>query len=650
MALDTGLIIPNAVVSGSPAFQNGELVTLGPNRNVARAMAGVPVLGAIRASSPVSNGGQATVVTNGLAMVRLEAGLTPVGGDALFVSAISSGLATTAPGATNALVGYVFDASMHRSENPLVQAVLIGPQESAADWPLGENRYYAVDPVNGDDSNLGYSDVSFAAAGAVALKTLEALAARLPANGAGRSVWIGLASGTYLKQDGATIDDCDLSQTSNWGALSVRVTDFTGSAADRMTCGGVIDGAGPNANQSWTIQTIASDYDVTVAAGTLPGQNALGGRRVRVVDANGVTKGCGMAQRRIGAAQFYLGEDLAAADNGDTFFLERPSAIIGRIIGGSNIVRSRDSYYPQFVGLRMTTSPPDQLQYRNMQGTFAFCEFTQMTRWVEAGQTIFDGYYIDETGTQTRVGSGVLSRLEFQFFGGVTRGPNIRVSAFLDEAGTITGPIAIYMTGGPQVGDGCYFNGMTVRSSFFYGYRLATSRECYIGRAASATTYRDLYIEKLNSAQPTFFDACAVALSNIVYNANAPALMRTGVRLFLNNIVLSTGFSTLEDSRGCQVVLQGTNTLGDFGFAAGSLTITQAEAEAYGVRDAAGNEVFGEDLFYRPVGNAWFAAPARTDDPAFTPPANRVHVWYRSDTNQLSIRDSGGTVRRATFT
>jgi hypothetical protein len=66
-----------------------------------------------------------------------------------------------------------------------------------ANWPANQPRYFAVDGINGNDANIGYSDVSLADAGTKAVATIAALVARFPSLGAGRTAIVGIRSGTY---------------------------------------------------------------------------------------------------------------------------------------------------------------------------------------------------------------------------------------------------------------------------------------------------------------------------------------------------------------------------------------------------------------------------------------------------------------------
>ena len=96
-------------------------------------------------------------------------------------------------------------------------------------------RYFAVDYDNGSDSNVGFSDVSAAAAGTVAKKTWEGLQVILPASGSGKSAEIVVrarAAGATYRNVADTADAVlDLVSYSGYSRLSVRGTDTVTTAS-----------------------------------------------------------------------------------------------------------------------------------------------------------------------------------------------------------------------------------------------------------------------------------------------------------------------------------------------------------------------------------------------------------------------------------
>jgi hypothetical protein len=132
---------------------------------------------------------------------------------------------------------------------------------------VGSVRFFACDGTAGNDANAGFSDVSQAAAGLVAVKTLARLFHILPKFGAGRSAQVAIRSGNYASD---TI--LDLSQISGYSFITITATDtvasagavaFSGSAGDQIAAG-MTTGTGLNAaGYNVTSYTVAADGTVT---------------------------------------------------------------------------------------------------------------------------------------------------------------------------------------------------------------------------------------------------------------------------------------------------------------------------------------------------------------------------------------------------
>jgi hypothetical protein len=135
-----------------------------------------------------------------------------------------------------------------------IDAIPIPTVGPAADWPLADTRYYAVDYDGGNDAHLGYSDTSMAFAGDRAVKTMQRLGEILPRYGNGRSVKIFIkaraAGAAYLKRDGVTADTLDsfLSGVVGYAPIVVQATGtnstagataFTDDAADNAYLGAI---------------------------------------------------------------------------------------------------------------------------------------------------------------------------------------------------------------------------------------------------------------------------------------------------------------------------------------------------------------------------------------------------------------------------
>lgn len=159
-----------------------------------------------------------------------------------------------------------------------------------ASWPLGLTRVYAIDPVSGNDANVGFADaatssagdyaVACALAGTRAKKTIAGLVAIFPRWGAGRIVEVVIANGGVNTQGtfAETLGQL-LSGVSGYASASPVVrgtgtnttagcTKFDGSAAD-VTYQGCITVTGLN----------VAGYNPTAGATTVsvPCQLAGGG-------------------------------------------------------------------------------------------------------------------------------------------------------------------------------------------------------------------------------------------------------------------------------------------------------------------------------------------------------------------------------------
>lgn len=116
-------------------------------------------------------------------------GVAPPGGTGA-VTVTNEGVTQLLPGAGIGLSAATGSVTVTNTDPASAQTL-------QAAWTIANTRWYAVDGVNGNDSNVGFSDTSSADSGTKAKKTLAALGAIFPRIGAGRKVVVGIASGTY---------------------------------------------------------------------------------------------------------------------------------------------------------------------------------------------------------------------------------------------------------------------------------------------------------------------------------------------------------------------------------------------------------------------------------------------------------------------
>lgn len=290
-------------------------------------------------SLSVAAGGLMDVVSQGLAPVLLETGLSPQGGQLLYASAATAGRATNVAPASAVEIGVITDASSYAVDGT-VQAIIFGSLSTAAagiaEWDLDLVRYYFLDNDNGDDANVGYIDAAAGAtftavqSAAVAIKTAEQLRNIMPRFGSARSVVVLIKprsdAGNYLNKAGAS-DFLDMGYV-GYTYIAFRGSDLTNSANDKVDLGGVIPagGSGPNADGSWTVSAQVSTL-VTVAAGALPAEDTMAGWKVRYAgNVTGALRTVGnMACDRVDATNFNVSTTAGGtAANGDQFFFQQP--------------------------------------------------------------------------------------------------------------------------------------------------------------------------------------------------------------------------------------------------------------------------------------------------------------------------------------
>jgi hypothetical protein len=198
------------------------------------------------------------------------------------------------------LVGTVTESSDSLLPQTIAGQNIATGQTIAANWAAATVRYYALDGVNGNDANAGFSDVSATAAGAAAKKTIAGMAAIFPQNGRDRKVVLLIAAASYAGQGGL-----DLILGSCYGyaplfplvratvtSATAGCTAFDNSVADKLMAGFVtatgMNAAGYNPVAAFDVSAIKC---LTVAAGApaFPAEPGLPlGCRIRF-DANTTT-------------------------------------------------------------------------------------------------------------------------------------------------------------------------------------------------------------------------------------------------------------------------------------------------------------------------------------------------------------------------
>jgi hypothetical protein len=370
----------------------------------------------------------------------------------------------------------------------------VSSQVAVASWK--GTRFFAVDNDAGDDSNVGYSDVSLALAGATPLKTLERLWGIVSKLAGGQRLYIvgkARADGAaYKKQDGITDDDVLLDGFTGYQGIWVRGTAdvpsagavaFSDSAADRIAAGGRIlpgtNAAGYNATGVPTVST----FDVQLAGGGAPGlaaEPALEHKRIRF-DVATLTPALRNVCRAIWANDtdtMTVDADLPAVPvpgaAGDVFYIEEPgfacARVVERVIGASNIGLPDVTF--QFgacttVGVRGTSVVGTSgVITRGSSFNFSFCDFAHpgTLAWTHesTGQFFAQSGWAAPDGTFVGVGTGFRSVGTFQ--SSATGGSGL----FIGNSGVVS-PTHRFIANASfgaanNLGAGCYAGGASLQN------------------------------------------------------------------------------------------------------------------------------------------------------------------------------------------
>ncbi len=299
-------------------------------------------------------------------------------------------------------------------------------QKLVAQWTIGAatRRFFAVDFVNGNDANAGFSSVSMAAAGLVAKKTLAGLRAIFPTIGAGRSAEIAIANGgvntgqTFAEDLlGGVLNGCEgyapnmpIVRTTGTNTTA-SATAFAGDAADLNYCGCITatgcNTAGYNPVAAGTTNQVVNCLKVGGAAPALPAEpgSPLGWRiRFSSTTATVALRNVSRMVAAVATAQVTTATTLPAVPAAaDVFFLEMaPVTVLGGNLWGGYAGLPLGSLRPmQLIGFNFSTPI-------NVSGAgihFAMCQVTGTPTF---GACIVgsDFRYIHPTGTIS-VGGGL---------------------------------------------------------------------------------------------------------------------------------------------------------------------------------------------------------------------------------------------------
>lgn len=351
------------------------------NKNVTKAFAtsdvGVQGLIGVVETGVVNAGGPISVCLFGQQFVLLDTGLTPVSGQTLYLSSLTTGLATNIPPASFAIpIGTIEDATNYAITGGVVanispSLVPVVPGGGTANWALGITRVYAVDSLNGSDANKGYADpaststadyaIACAAAGLVAKKTFSGLGAIFPRVGAGRLVEVVAANGgvNTVKVYGESLESAIGGNIGYRSGVAVRgtgtnttagCTAFDGSASDCIYQGAITATGMNAAGYHPTGAPTTTGVQCLTFAGGAPGFAAEAaatmplGAIVRF-DANTTTAALRNIRRKVeqvtGADTVTFATALSAVPvAADTFYIEMPGVTLTTCVLGNNCTQA----------------------------------------------------------------------------------------------------------------------------------------------------------------------------------------------------------------------------------------------------------------------------------------------------------------------
>jgi hypothetical protein len=435
---------------------------------------------------------------------------------------------------------------------PLLMSAETQSREPVATWPLDKVRHYAIDPTDGNDTNVGYVDAALNAVSVnltgKCVKTLARLLAIIPQVGAGRCIVVHFAQESYTL--GTSYGIVDLTALNGYryrcirawskylvGATTVFSSDDIGQNGYKIAI------PGPNPDGSWTVDT-ASDathpLDLTVLGDGSPlaagAARAFRARFSGNVTATLTNARCGIYESSVGALEMstvpytitYGGGVVPAA--GDTFWIERPGVPLDGYFegGGAAIPMQGSTHFPQasvfvmgfaFAGTTTGSSRIGSSDYV----TYVGCETVStndntLVVWGYGARISFSGFSLKPDGSFVASFSGA------RFAGGVSF-TNCEYVDWGDEFGCVKGPGAeknhgnvIFASCKKIVGYGGVFaGGLTINSENVrigsnsddeaYSRFLRVERVLELTNTQSAFSTSYVYGVNLNDAVLKFGDA-----------------------------------------------------------------------------------------------------------------------------------------------
>ena len=535
-------------------------------------------------------------------------------------------------------------------DDAVAQAVLPGDN-----W--AGTRFVAIDNELGSDANVGLSDVDLPTAALSPLKTPEEAIRRVsPVGRPGQNVVFVFKGrvGAYVGPDGVSAANLRASFF-GYESIIIRSTDtFLNDATDRIRLANEVAIAGPGASSEFTVDAAPTGLKYPVVGGGLPTDRSPFGYRIRFL--TGTLAGLVTGIVDNDAVSVSPMTDIGTPGVGDTFLIERPSAKFGELHVNVATIGELSNGDFNIAGIEIQADL--RIFGRTMVGRFAFLNVTgtSVTRIVGGDAAAPGRFWGAEDDALINSGVGIRHNSTGFFSLGRIQTANYTES-------TITGTILVSFFGNGVV--------QAVHSSFIRGTTLMTfglfgtpdqntagslGPANVLGNKGSATATP----LRLSGGDFTVQDG-NMGFYGIQLNDLAQIKIRgTGQRFTFDDLtsLAATAVSAVDMSLAshAQAVSgsQAANTAAGVTnevLLAGGIAHTWAEIALADFIDVNHNHMLGAtgaDLRKDEAGS-WFDVPEVSSDPTGTPPTGRVRVWYRSDTNQLSVKDSGGTTQRVTL-
>jgi len=496
-------------------------------------------------------------------------------------------------------------------------------QKIEAQWPIANVRWYAIDGVNGNDANAGFSDVSSADAGTKAKQTIAGLGAIFPRQGAGRKVVIRIAAGSYSDPLDVMLAGV-VGYAANCPLLLPTITSstagcvaFDNSVADKIMAGFVtatgMNAAGYNPVSPFDVQNLKC---LTVASGSpgFPAETAAPlpmGARIRF-DANTST----VALRNVCAS-------IIGIPASDTLLI--PANVDGASSGGLPATPSgTDIFYIEMPGVTVTadthlqiysdgggtpqfTAPPQivginfSVKVRvgaNIRLTGCFANAPSITSQCEG-----ELYYYDETTTQRAINTPF--RVTGTLQGGIVAAGlnwiNLITTVVCTGSVGLADLISVNFSNGSFVAGGLVLTALgldvttdpaAIQPSNIIGAKCANAASAV--RVFGSATGPD----GLNSGVQVINSSLTFGRLIVQNQAGHPAIKVYGQSRFcIGSQVSGSSGNTdvgldLTNARGCTIVIPAaptlTGTVGDIRLSDGTI-VSWTQVAASGLTDQAGN-------------------------------------------------------------